>query len=129
MEENLINKFQTIYNNIVTEKGNTYLFMIIKMDELIDKWSVIASASWITRDNQRDSFTHIATELERILTREELITIARIGIFQPEDHIVKLFNSSFRVQGGNAVRLQNTKLNGFQVHEAYVFESVPPTTV
>src|SRR5476649_2705245 len=110
MEQELINKFHTIYTNIVTEKGNTYLFMVVKMDEYVDKWSVVVSASWISRENQREEFTYLARKMGEILTPEELLTVARIGIFQPDEHIVQLFNSTFRVQGGSNVRLSNNTI-------------------
>lgn len=124
--ENLIDNFQKIFNDIKIEKGSFYLFMILKMDEYIDKWSVIASAPWISRDNPRESFDYIAGVIRKNLNPDEISTIARLGIFQPEEHLVQLITASIRVQDGSNVRLENTQVNGYKVHEGYVFESKQP---
>lgn len=124
--EEIVNKFQTIYSSIRAEKGPFYLFMILKMDELIDKWSVVASASWIKRESQAENFKYITDKIRGTLTAEESLAIARVGTFQPEEHLVRLINNAVRVQGGQAVYMTNNKINGYLIHEAYVFESVPP---
>lgn len=126
MEDNLVQKFQIIYNNINSERSDIYLFAILKMDEYVDKWSVIVSASWIRRENQRDGFNYIARKMQEVLSEKDVSTIARIGTFQPDEHIVRLFNNSVSVQGGSSVKLEDTKINGFQIHEAYIYQSKFP---
>mgnify|MGYP000893341260 CR=1 FL=1 len=126
--ENLIDKFRNIFNEIKSDKGDFYLFMVLKMDEYIDKWSVIASAPWISRDNPRESFDYVAGIIKKNLNSEEISTIARLGIFQPDEHLVQLITASIRVQDGSNVKLENTQVNGYKIHEGYVFESKQPET-
>lgn len=124
--QNLIDKFQIIYSEIKKEKGNFYLFMVLKMDEFTNKWSVVVSAPWATREKQKDSFSEVARKITSSFSKEEISSIARIGIFQPDEHLIKLITGSIRVQDGPAIKLDNTKINGFQIHEGYIFESKPP---
>lgn len=124
--EDIITKFQSIYSNIKEEKGNLYLFMILKMDELVDKWSIVVSAPWLTNENQAEVFNYLLTKIRQTLNQEEGSSIARLGTFQPNEHLVRLVNQSIRVEGGSPIKLENTKINGYLIHEAYIFESVMP---
>lgn len=124
----IIAKFETIFKNIKEEKrSNFYLFMVLKMDEFTDKWSVVISAPWNTAQNQHETFQYIARKITEVLTPEETSTIARIGTFLPDEHLVVLINQAFKIKDDSPVRIENKKVNGFQVHEAYIFESLPPT--
>lgn len=124
--QNLIDKFQTVHSEIRKEKGNFYLFMVLKMDEFADKWSVFVSAPWATREKQKESFQEVARKITSSFSREEISSIARIGIFQPDEHLVRLITSTIHVQEGPAVKLNDTPINGFQIHEGYIFESALP---
>ena len=124
--ENMMIKFQKIYKELKKEKGSFFLFMILKMDEFTNKWSIVVSAPWISVKNQKESFNYIADKITAHFTKEEISTIARLGIFQSNEHLVRLMTESLRVKGGAPIKLENTKVNGFQIHEAYIFESVPP---
>ncbi len=124
--DNIITKFNTVFRNIKKEKGSDfYLFMVLRMDEFTDKWSVVVSAPWNTSKNQHGSFRYIAEKIREVLTPEEISTIARIGTFLPDEHLVTLFNQAVRVRDGDPVKLENRKINGYFVHEAYIFESIP----
>ena len=122
--EDIIRKFQLIYTDLKREKGSFYVFMILKMDEFVNKWSIVVSAPWITKGNQNENFTYLVDKIKETLTLEESSTIARLGIFQPDEHLIRLINQSIRVDSGTPVRLENTKLNGYLIHEAYIFESI-----
>jgi hypothetical protein len=122
--ENIITKFKTIYLEVKSEKGPCNLFMVLKMDDFTDKWSLAISAKWITQENKKEIFKYVADKLTSRMSPAEISTIARLGIFLPDEHLVNLFNSAVAIQGnGEPIRLVNTKINGFQVHEAYIFES------
>ena len=47
MVDILVEKINNIFQQITREKGAVYLFMIAKMDDLSDKWSLDISAPWI----------------------------------------------------------------------------------
>lgn len=100
--------------------------MILKMDEFVDKWSIVVSAPWLTSDNQAEMFDYLSTKIRQALNQEERSSIARLGTFQPNEHLVRLMNQSIRVGGGSPVKLENTKINGYLIHEAHIFESITP---
>lgn len=121
----LVEKFNKIFQQITKEKGEVYLFMLVKMDDFSDKWSVVISAPWIGLTQKNKSFDYIRLLMRSTLTQEELLNIARIGIFGPESPLVRLITSAIRSESGTN-RLQNTKFNGFLIHDAYIFRSIAP---
>ena len=126
--ENMITKFQSIFSDIKKEKGRFFLFMILKIDEYTNKWSVAISAPWITQENRRESFKYIAKKITSTLTKEEISSVARLGLFQSDEHLITLITDAIRIERGRPIKLENTKINGYQIHEAHIFESVSPRT-
>lgn len=55
-------------------------FAVLKMDELIDKWSVLLAAPWITEENRKEVFNSLVTILIDSLSNEEIAEVARVGI-------------------------------------------------
>lgn len=120
-------QFQSIFAQLKKgHKQDFYLFMILKMDEYVDKWSIAISAPWITKENFQQGFKEIADIITKTLTSEQISTVARIGIFQPNEHLIKVITRSVRIRGGSPVKFENTKINGYKIHLAYIFESNPP---
>jgi len=114
----MVNKFEKIIAEIESQQGDFTLFAIIKMDNFTDKWSVITSAKWINEDNKEKSFNIIASVIRKNLNEAENSSIGRIGIFPTDDHITKLF---LKYKAG--IPLKNEKVNGFNIHEAYILRS------
>ncbi len=119
----MVEKFKLITNEIEAQKGNFTLFAIMRMDDFIDKWSVLVSADWITDENRTEIFNLVASKMRENLSEEENKSIARIGIFPVQDHITELF-----LKYKEGFHLQNEKVNGFKVHEAYILKSKPIET-
>lgn len=113
----MVDKFNNILQIIEVGKGAVTLFVILKMDEYTDKWTVIISAPWT--DNSPEIFNYLFGIVKSNLTPEEAATIARIGIFNRDEHIVELF---LNYQTGSKIT-EDTKLNGNLIHEAYIIKS------
>ena len=115
----MVEKFKKILAKMKLEKGNVFIFALLKMDELTDKWSVILSAPWAEEDDS-DTFKYVFNLIESELTSEEFSSIARVGIFPKTDYFVE-----FLLKHGISTPLTNEKINGTQVHEGYIIESNP----
>ena len=124
--ENIVTKCRTIYKQIKKEKGDFYLFMILKKDEITDKWSVVVSAPWFNGRNQKECFEYVARKITKNLSKDEITTIARVGLFLPNEHLIMLVNGAVKIENCDApVKFENTQMNGFKIHEAYIYESIP----
>ncbi len=116
----MVDKFQTVLNQITSKYGNVSLFVVMKMDELIDKWTVIISADWITDQNRAEIFNSVASVLTSIFTSEEMSTIARLGILVKSHYIAQEFLKKYQ---GTAT-IKEEQVNGFKVHEGYVLAAI-----
>lgn len=113
----MVEKFKTILNEIVSTKGQVYLFALTKMDDLTDKWSVVLAAPWL-KEYDKASFNFILEIMQKYLTSEEMNSIARLGIFSKEEHLI---DELMKFKGGSVI--ENQKINGNWVHLAYIIES------
>lgn len=93
------------------------LFAVLKMDELVDKWSVLVCIDWINEDNHKDVFSSVITSLQNNLGKEELSEIARVLFYTPDEHLMELFFDKFST--GQHIR-EDAKVNGNIVHEGYI---------
>ena len=93
------------------------LFAVLKMDELIDKWSVLLAADWITEDNRKENFNLLADVLTKTLDDKEIYEIARVGVFGTNFHLAELFLEKF--QTGQHIK-EDAQINGNVIHEGYI---------
>lgn len=115
----MVDKFRDILQTVVKEKGKVTLFAIMKVDELTDKWSVILCAPWATETNLQEIFGYVKNLLDSKLIPEEKATIARIGIYQKNEYVTQ---SLLQFTEGTSIK-EDTKINGFVIHEAYILAS------
>lgn len=118
----MVEKFNNILRQIQNDKGIVTLFMILRMEEVTDKWSVILSAPWANDEDKDEIFLYIRTLLINHLDQNELLSIARIGLLKGDDKIVRAVTNNISVQNGS-VQLKNTYLDGLKIFDAYVFQS------
>ncbi len=118
----MLNKFKTIFDSIVSERGDVNLFAVLKMDDLTEKWSIFVCAPWANETNREEVFNYILDKIKAGMTREEVGTLARIVITNMEDHLTNelmRYRASERIGGGG----ESIKINGNMVHDAHIIAS------
>ena len=115
----MVDKFKEILKQIIAKKGPVTLMALMKMDDIVDKWSVVFSASWSSDEKGRNEAFKLIFDLTKdILDIDERNSIARIGIFPEKEHLIELL-----LQYQKDAKIENRKINGNFVHEAYILES------
>jgi hypothetical protein len=114
----MVEKFRTILAKIIQAKGAVTFFGIMKMDDLVDKWSVVLCAPWATEATHDETFRYILDLIRENVEAAELNSIARISIFSKEEHLIQLL-----LQFKKDAVIENQKINGNLIHQAYVLES------
>ena len=114
----MVEKFQTILQSIEEQKGPVTLLALLKMDEVVDKWTVVFCAPWVTESNRSESFEFIKEQIIKELTPEEIEEVARIGIFSKTDHLIKEL-----LQYQLGTELKDKKINGNYVYLAQIIKS------
>lgn len=115
----MVEKFKLILKEIEKQKGIVRLFVVLKMDEITDKWTVILSAPWINEGNLGENFIFLRNLMLNNFNKEEMATIARLGVLTKEEHIVE---ELLKYQAGSVIS-QDEKINGNIVHEAFILAS------
>jgi len=118
----MVEKFNKILENIEKIKGNITIFALLKMDEFIDKWTVVFCASWATDTNRAEIFEIIRKQIIATLTPEEVREIARIAIYPTTEHFIQEL-----LQYKSGTTIENQKINGNTVHYAYIIKSEAKT--
>jgi hypothetical protein len=117
----MVDKFKTILAQIQKDKGIVYFFGLLKMDELLEKWTVLISAPWSSEATKKEDFQYIRNLLINTLSSEEISNVARLGILSKDAHLIQLF---LKYQPDTEITAE-TKLNGNIVHEGYILASNP----
>lgn len=118
----MVEKFRTILSLIEIQYGAVNIFAIMKMDDLFNVWSVVISASWINETNRRDVFGFIVSLLRNNLDAEEKDTIARVGIFDYNEHLIQeLLNVPLNSSG--EAEINDQRINGNKVHKSHILRS------
>src|SRR3989344_6989601 len=116
----MVDKLKTILEEMKSANKPVWLFAILKMDELVNKWSVVMSAPWITTEKERvNEFNYVLGLIKSHLNDQELASIARLALLPREDHLVR---ELLRKQPDEKIEGQ---INGNLVHEGLVIESNP----
>ncbi|MBI3046466.1 MAG: hypothetical protein HYY86_02965 [Candidatus Harrisonbacteria bacterium] len=95
-----------------------WLFAFLKMDEIIDKWSLVISAPWINEQNRDQEFEYIINLLKENLNGEELSSIARISVLAKDSH---LSQELMKKKTGDLIKEE--QINGNIIHEGQILES------
>lgn len=114
----MIEEFQKILESIEKEKGEVTIFALLKMDEFIDKWTVVFCASWATEANRAEIFEIIRKKIIETLKPEEVSEIARIAIYPITEHFIQEL-----MQFKSGTIIENRKINGNTVHYANIIKS------
>ncbi len=117
----MVDKFKDILAKIKTERGEVYLFGLLKMDELLEKWTVLLSAPWSTEETKKEDFEFVRDLIKNTLSSEEFSNVARLGILSKDAHLIQLL---FKYQSDTEINGE-TKLNGNIIHQGYIFVSNP----
>lgn len=115
----VVEKYNKICRLFEEANGNNkvLLFAILKMDEIIDRWSILISAPWIEDSNRKDIFKQFISILQKDLNQEELSEIARISFPSVDEHLIELFVKDF--QSGQHIK-EDAKINGNIIHEGFI---------
>jgi hypothetical protein len=116
----MVEKFKRVLDRFIQDRRPVWLFAVLKMDDITDKWTLVVSAPWINDPNNKNEFEYIIGVLKEYFTNEELFTIARIGILRKTDHLIE---ELLKKQEG--AQLKDEQINGNIIHEGLIISSNP----
>jgi hypothetical protein len=114
----MVEKLRTIVIALKKDNKPFWIFAILKMDELIDKWSLVVAAPWITPENHNEIFGLILNQIKNSLEPSELATIARLSLLNKNDHLIEEL-----LKRASGTEIREEKINGNIVHQGTIIES------
>ncbi len=120
-----LKKWSTIQEQTVAEQGEFYLFGLFRRENGIGLWDFVVAAPWIGAD-RKTALDYLSKKLSKTLSRDELLSISRIVILEPNNPALKQLRSRARREGKSIVELHNVTLFGLEMEHAYVFTGRTP---
>lgn len=120
VEQKIVVALKEVLKQISENRSEVSLFALLKMDELTEKWTVVLSAPWINNSTRDETFYQIRDLLLKVLSKDELQTIARIGLYETGEHLIELLID--RYNDGDYIA-SDEKVNGNLIHEGYILAS------
>lgn len=121
VEPGFLDKFKRILLAIEDVHGAVSLFALLKMDDLTEKWTVLLGAKWVDESRYDEYFFLLRRLMLKELNEAESRQIARMGIFDLNDHLTQVLLDKYK---SNEHIAGEERLNGNLVHEAYILKSV-----
>lgn len=111
-------KMKIVLDKLKEKWGNVSVFAIMKMDDFVDKWSVILSVPAVTAENRTEVFEFVRKLLIEELDPKDVRAIAQIGLLQKDDHLIQQL-----LQYQTGATIEDKKLNGNMIHKALILAS------
>jgi|SRR5215212_1209123 len=118
----LIQKLQTVEEEIATEKGPLNLFAVMEREDLFNRWDLLIAASWARFDEK--TLNYVSDRLKRHLEPEEMTLLARIVILDATEDPVRAITESYDVEHG-PIQFTEAARFGLPVNHGYIFTSRP----
>ncbi|MDM8522320.1 hypothetical protein QUF80_03020 [Desulfococcaceae bacterium HSG8] len=118
----IINKFNLIEKSISQEKGNVRLLALFELEGNVqDRWDVIISAENLISEDI-ESLKFVVNTLKNVLTREEIVKVSKVVLFDPDDEFISKIQS-FLHKNKNPKEFRGLEINDLMVKRAFVIKS------
>lgn len=116
----MVDKLRLVLSELEAQRGSVSLFAMFKMDDVVDKWTILVGAPWVTNANGQEIFTILKSSITHNCSDEERSTIARIGIYNNNHHLIQEL-SHFK---SNTLIKEKTQVNGNTIYEGEIIKSI-----
>lgn len=120
----MVDQFKKILERIKLDKKSLKLFAVLKMDDIVDKWTILLCADWIERNQNSEfaAYQYFLGLMKELLTDDERASVARVGVFAPSDD--HLLMELLKMPSGTEIN-EDRVVNGNVVHQGFILESNP----
>ncbi len=119
--DTIIHKFHSIEKIISQKKGDIRLFALFELEDLQNRWDVIVSAENLLAEDI-ESLRFVVSVIQNILDKEELIKIAKVVLFDPDDDfVVKIQN--FLRHNDNPKKFHELEINNLAIKRGFIIKS------
>ena len=91
------------------------LFFVAQMDELVDTWTIIFAADWVTDKNIHSTYAKISKLIDKNGSKSDIDKVSRIWIFNSNHYLVKEL-----LKLSDKSELNEIKINGNTIHRGTI---------
>lgn len=120
--KNILEKLKQLVLSLEREHGPILIFALFLREDPLEKWDVVVTASWLNASDM-NSYKLISSNLQKILTNEELMELARIVVLDQNDSVVSFFQENFSVTNGSYEEIAGDLFSarfGFSIKRSYL---------
>jgi hypothetical protein len=118
----IVAELQKLEALIAEEKGEFDLFGLFLREDAPDKWDLLFAADWVD-ENKASAIKYMAGQVQRVLSKEELMSISRIVIIDESNPSLAAFHSAVHVEH-SLCEIQNSNFFGLQINHAFLITSM-----
>lgn len=122
----VVDKFAALEAQIAERKGDFSLFALFLREDVPDRWDLVISAPWVGQKKQ-EAVDYVIAEIKSRLGSQNLITLSRIVLVDPDDASVRAVNKAFHVEHGR-VEVKDSNFFGLPIKHAFIITSKRPDT-
>lgn len=113
----LVQKLLELEKNISAEKGDFLLFALFLREDSPDRWDLLVSAPWISKDKP-EALRYLAKKVKELLKTKELIKLSKIVLIDEDnpalDAIYRDVNTKHRL-----AEIRDSVFFGLPIEYAY----------
>ena len=122
--QELSEKFRDLESRIAEDKGGFALFALFMREDVPDRWDLIVSAPWVGT-NKREAVDYFVEQIKSRLGEQDLTSLARIVVVDPEDAAVQSLNRAVQIEHGG-VEVRDSNFFGLPIKHAFIITSKRP---
>ncbi len=117
----IIEKLVIAERKLSDEKGAFHLFALFLREDASDKWDLVVSASWLSKD-KASALKYIASIIQKTLNANELLKISRIVIIDEDNPSLEAIHQAFKTEH-EAVEILSTSFFGLDIKRGFLITS------
>lgn len=121
----IIKKLKLAIKELENEHGPLLICALFLREEILEKWDIIISASWLD-PAEMQSYKMVSKILQETLNDTELVQVSRIVILHKDDPVVAYLQALETITNGGYKELRADELSEkfkFTIKKAYLLRS------
>ena len=117
-------RFVKLESDVSAAKGDFALFALFLREDVPDRWDLMISAPWASKD-QKGALDYLISRIKSDLGSDDLTQLSRIVFIDPKDISVQNLNQAIHVEHG-AVEVRDSNFFGQPIRHAFIITSKTP---
>lgn len=120
----VMKKLIALEKTLATEKGDFWLFALLKREESPHWWDLVVAAPWL-REGSRDSLKEVVKHVGNVLNEKEIVQLSRVVVLDPHNPVVQQLTSTYQQKHAYHC-VKSINVNGMEMDDAVIITARQP---